>query len=260
LSTAAGEPLTGERGAGARGARIPLLLALLAFTVCLQGARGSTAGTQWRPRPKPCNSAKAPVGARPAAFVAAELQAFVAAEVVLSEAAGSAAMAVADSVVPPLASASRVPSSAGRFSAPHSLTAISPTAIKLTAMTPPMMRASSSLPRPVATESPIACSVSGPTTRARALFSAVMACAIPARERVMTRDVTARPRAILPANKLSALVLGAAAIGALAIGALAIGHVAVGRLVIRKARIGALEVDDLTVRRLRVVEHEGPSS
>src|SRR6185369_15451216 len=51
----------------------------------------------------------------------------------------------------------------------------------------------------------------------------------------MTRDVTARPRAILPANKLSALVLGAAAIGALAIGALAIGHVAVGRLVIRKA-------------------------
>jgi len=40
LSTAAGEPLTGERGAGARGARIPLLLALLAFTVCLQGARG----------------------------------------------------------------------------------------------------------------------------------------------------------------------------------------------------------------------------
>jgi len=76
----------------------------------------------------------------------------------------------------------------------------------------------------------------------------------------MTRDVTARPRAILPANKLSALVLGAAAIGALAIGALAIGHVAVGRLVIRKARLGALEVDDLTVRRLRVVEHEGPSS
>jgi hypothetical protein len=76
----------------------------------------------------------------------------------------------------------------------------------------------------------------------------------------MTRDVTARPRAILPANKLLALVLGAAAIGALAIGALAIGHVAVGRLVIRKARLGALEVDDLTVRRLRVVEHEGPSS
>jgi len=30
--------------------------------------------------------------------------------------------------------------------------------------------------------------------------------------------------------------------------ALAIGHLAVGRVIIRKARIGALEVDELTVR------------
>ena len=40
--------------------------------------------------------------------------------------------------------------------------------------------------------------------------------------------------------------------------ALAIGRLAVGRLVIKKARFSALEVDELTVRRLRVVEREGP--
>jgi hypothetical protein len=39
-----------------------------------------------------------------------------------------------------------------------------------------------------------------------------------------------------------------------AIGALAIGRLAVGRLVIKKARFAALEVDELTVRRLRVLE------
>ena len=44
------------------------------------------------------------------------------------------------------------------------------------------------------------------------------------------------------------------------IGALAIGRLAVGRLTIRKARFGALEVDELTVRKLRVVENEGPRS
>jgi hypothetical protein len=44
----------------------------------------------------------------------------------------------------------------------------------------------------------------------------------------------------------------AAALG-LAVGALAIGRLAVGR-----ARFGEVEIDDLTVRRLRVVErHEG---
>src|SRR5580700_7146018 len=49
---------------------------------------------------------------------------------------------------------------------------------------------------------------------------------------------------------------GTAAFGAVAIGALAIGRLAVGRMVIKKARFGALEVDELTVRKLRVLEHE----
>jgi hypothetical protein len=55
-------------------------------------------------------------------------------------------------------------------------------------------------------------------------------------------------------SSLVALALGAAAVGAVAIGALAIGRLAVGRLVIKKARFGALEVDELTVRKLNIIE------
>jgi hypothetical protein len=44
--------------------------------------------------------------------------------------------------------------------------------------------------------------------------------------------------------------------GAVAIRALAIGRIAVGRLVIKTARFGALEVNELTVRKLRVFEHD----
>jgi hypothetical protein len=75
----------------------------------------------------------------------------------------------------------------------------------------------------------------------------------------MAREVTVQSKPS-PAASLLALALGAAAVGAVAIGALAIGRLAVGRLTIRKARFGALEVDELTVRKLRVVEHEGPRS
>jgi hypothetical protein len=53
-----------------------------------------------------------------------------------------------------------------------------------------------------------------------------------------------------------ALALGAAAFGAVAIGALAIGRLAVGRSVIKKVRFGTLEIDELTVRKLRVLEHD----
>lgn len=60
----------------------------------------------------------------------------------------------------------------------------------------------------------------------------------------MARKVTAQPHAFSAASVL-----------ALAIGALAIGRLAVGRVVIKKASFGALEVDELTVRRLRVVEN-----
>ncbi len=76
----------------------------------------------------------------------------------------------------------------------------------------------------------------------------------------MTREISRQFKAP-PATSLLALALGAAAFGAVAIGALAIGRLVVGRLVIKKkARFSALEVDELTVRRLRVVEHARPNS
>ena len=75
----------------------------------------------------------------------------------------------------------------------------------------------------------------------------------------MVREVMRRSKAV-PAGNLLALALGAAAFGAVAIGALAIGRLVVGRLVIKKARFGALEVDELTVRKMRIVEHQGPTS
>jgi hypothetical protein len=70
-------------------------------------------------------------------------------------------------------------------------------------------------------------------------------------------EVSVRSKALPSAASLLAIALGAAAFGAIAIGAVAIGRLAVGRLVIKRARFGALEVDELTVRRLRVLEHEG---
>jgi len=75
----------------------------------------------------------------------------------------------------------------------------------------------------------------------------------------MARDIADRSNAI-PAMSLLALALGAAAFGAIAIGAVAMGRLAVGRLVVKKARFGALEVDELTVRRLRIVEHQEPNA
>ena len=70
----------------------------------------------------------------------------------------------------------------------------------------------------------------------------------------MPREVIVRSKTIPAVASLIAIALGAAAFGAVAIGALAIGRLAVGRLVIKKARFAALEVDELTVRRLRVLE------
>jgi hypothetical protein len=72
----------------------------------------------------------------------------------------------------------------------------------------------------------------------------------------MAREVIRRSRPPRTATLL-ALALGAAAVGAIAIGALAIGRLAVGRLAIKRARFGALEVDDLVVRKLRVIERRG---
>ena len=53
-------------------------------------------------------------------------------------------------------------------------------------------------------------------------------------------------------TRLPAAAVGAFALGALAIGALAVGAVIVRRLVVGKARFGAVEIDDLTVRRLHL--------
>jgi hypothetical protein len=75
----------------------------------------------------------------------------------------------------------------------------------------------------------------------------------------MGREVTGRSNPT-PAASLWGLALGAAALGAVAIGALAIGRHAGGPLVINKARIKALQVDELTVGRLRVLEHERPKA
>ena len=71
----------------------------------------------------------------------------------------------------------------------------------------------------------------------------------------LATEVSVRSKAI-PAASLLAAALGAVAFGAFAIGAVAIGRLAVGRLVIKRARFGT-EVDELTVRRLRVLEREG---
>jgi anti-sigma factor RsiW len=63
-----------------------------------------------------------------------------------------------------------------------------------------------------------------------------------------------------PSVVVGALALGALAIGALAIGALAIGRLRILRVDADKVRLGTVEIDDLTVRRLRVIEDEPPES
>jgi ornithine cyclodeaminase/alanine dehydrogenase-like protein (mu-crystallin family) len=49
---------------------------------------------------------------------------------------------------------------------------------------------------------------------------------------------------------------GALALGALAIGAVAIGTLVIGRLAVGKLRLRHVVIDDLTVRRLRVLDRE----
>jgi hypothetical protein len=63
---------------------------------------------------------------------------------------------------------------------------------------------------------------------------------------------------LLPPVSTPALAAGALALGALAVGALAIGALAVGRLDIREARLRKVEIDDLIVRRFRVVDGPVP--
>lgn len=68
-----------------------------------------------------------------------------------------------------------------------------------------------------------------------------------------------RRRTSLPVLRTGAVVsgavaLGAFAVGALAVGAFAIGSLAIGRMAVGKARIRHLEIDELTVRRLKLIE------
>jgi hypothetical protein len=65
---------------------------------------------------------------------------------------------------------------------------------------------------------------------------------------------TGTSKMTLPATRMVALALGAAALGAFAMGAVAIGSLAIGGLVVRRAKFRSVEIDDLTVRRLHVLE------
>jgi hypothetical protein len=71
---------------------------------------------------------------------------------------------------------------------------------------------------------------------------------------IMRRELIVESRPAPIASAL-AFALGGAAFGAIAIGALAIGRVAIDRVVVKRARFGKLEVDELTVRKLHVVEN-----
>ena len=87
----------------------------------------------------------------------------------------------------------------------------------------------------------------------------------PRHARAVKSSVLKLPPVGLPAvasgsAALATVAAGSMAIGALAVGARAIGALAVGRLEIRKARLRQVEFDDLTVRRLRVVDQPGEGS
>ena len=67
------------------------------------------------------------------------------------------------------------------------------------------------------------------------------------------RDID-RSRGRRPALTIPAIAVEALACGAIAIGALAIARLAISQLTVKKARFRSVEIDDLTVRRLRVIE------
>jgi hypothetical protein len=64
----------------------------------------------------------------------------------------------------------------------------------------------------------------------------------------------ARVADLTAARAVGTTALGSLALGAFALGVLALGAVAIGRLSVGRARIRRLEIDDLVVRRLRVLE------
>jgi hypothetical protein len=56
------------------------------------------------------------------------------------------------------------------------------------------------------------------------------------------------------ASATGSSIVGALALGALAMGAVAIGVLAIGRLNVRYVKLGKVEIDDLVVRRMRVLD------
>ncbi len=65
---------------------------------------------------------------------------------------------------------------------------------------------------------------------------------------------------LLPFGGMLGLAVGAASLAAASIGVLAIGRLAIGHLAIGRVRMKSLEVDELTVRRLRILEQEQPKA
>ena len=58
------------------------------------------------------------------------------------------------------------------------------------------------------------------------------------------------------AGAIGTLALGSFALGAIAMGAVAVGALAIGRLSVGKARFKQIEIDELTVHKLRVESWE----
>ena len=56
------------------------------------------------------------------------------------------------------------------------------------------------------------------------------------------------------AGAVGTLALGSFALGAIAMGAVAIGALAIGRLSVGKARFKSIDIDELTVRKLRMAD------
>jgi hypothetical protein len=73
-----------------------------------------------------------------------------------------------------------------------------------------------------------------------------------------SKSARALPAAATGAHAIGTVALGSVLIGAVALGALAIGALSIGRLSVGRSRIRRLEIDELVVRRIRVIEQLTP--
>jgi len=72
------------------------------------------------------------------------------------------------------------------------------------------------------------------------------------------KTTRAVPAAATGAHAIGTAALGSILIGAAAVGALALGALSIGRLFVGRARIRRLDIDELVVRRIRVLEQLTP--